>query len=245
MLCSFALASVGSAFAADLPSAKEAPLYTAATPAFSWSGFYVGADIGGASGSSSVDNFGAAQETNATSLLGGGYAGYNVQVSSNFVLGVEGDIQRTASSTTFTTVQTNNPFFSYYGQLKNQQNWLGAINGRIGVSYDRALFYAVGGGAWLQDNVTSNYALTGAGAFARSTFNSVSQNVDVFGFDVGGGVEYAINPNWLGRVEYRYYGFGSYTPQQGFGGAERTSVNTVRVGLAYLFNAPSPVVAKY
>ena len=49
LLSTVALATLaGSAFAADLPSRKEAPVYVAPAPAFSWTGFYIGGDIGAA-----------------------------------------------------------------------------------------------------------------------------------------------------------------------------------------------------
>ena len=49
LLSTVALATLaGSAFAADLPSRKEAPVYIAPAPAFSWTGFYIGGDIGAA-----------------------------------------------------------------------------------------------------------------------------------------------------------------------------------------------------
>ena len=35
------------AMAADLPSRKEAPVYIAPAPVYSWTGFYVGAEFGG------------------------------------------------------------------------------------------------------------------------------------------------------------------------------------------------------
>ena len=78
-----------------------------------------------------------------------------------------------------------------------------------------------------------------------------SNSKTLSGFDIGAGVEYAFTPNWLGRIEYRYYDFGNtnlgsalyYDELPGL--RLSTSVNTVRVGLAYLFSSPAPVVAKY
>jgi outer membrane immunogenic protein len=73
----------------------------------------------------------------------------------------------------------------------------------------------------------------------------VSRTANLSGWDAGVGVEYAFDPRWVGRLEYRYYNFGSfnasnvgtYLPLH-----VQTSVNTVRAGFAYLFGAPAPVV---
>ena len=51
-------------------------------------------------------------------------------------------------------------------------------------------------------------------------------------------------------MEYRYYGFSNYnmTSLANYTvdpARITTSVNTVRIGLAYLFSAPAPVLAKY
>lgn len=239
LLSTVALAALaGSAFAADLPSRKEAPVYVAPTPAFSWTGFYVGADLGGAFSSTSLNNTWNgwnSKSQNNSGILGGGYVGYNYQVNQNFVVGLEGDFQGTGASKSSTFVSNN-----YAWTEKTGLDWLASINGRVGVSYDRALFYAIGGAAWGQGTASLTSTYLGGG--------TVSKNSSLSGYDVGGGVEYAFTPNWVGRVEYRYYDFGNYnmtylaslTPFR-----LQTSVNTFRVGLAYLFSAPAPVVAKY
>lgn len=274
------VALAGSAFAADLPSRKEAPVYVAPAPAFTWTGFYVGADIGGAFGSTQLTNFGGypwtSHSMDESGVMGGGFVGYNYQLNQNFVLGVEGDFQGTSASANFawnnpappptvvttpgtvvtvpgtlaaattvlsppTTTVVTHPSTNFYA--KTSIDWLAAINGRLGVSYDRALFYAIGGAAWAGTS-SSLSATDSNGVF----LGALSNNTTLSGYDVGGGVEYAFTPNWTGRIEYRYYDFGSTALNPTFGPStirERTNVNTVRVGLAYLFSAPAPVVAKY
>jgi outer membrane immunogenic protein len=252
LLSTVALATLaGSAFAADLPSRKEAPVYVAPPPAFSWTGFYVGADIGGAFASTSLTDtvLGLTSHSLDTSgVMGGGYIGYNYQLNQNFVLGVEGDFQGTSASANYGWNVAPPPINvavlpSTNYSAKTSLDWLAAINGRVGVSYDRALFYAIGGAAWAGTS-SSLTAVDSTGLFLWSG----SKSDTLSGFDVGAGVEYAFTPNWVGRVEYRYYDFGNYnlipvgqvTPFR-----LDTSVNSVRVGLAYLFSSPAPVVAKY
>ena len=180
--------------------------------------------------------------------MGGGYLGYNYQINQNFVLGLEGDFQGTTNGKSVTWV--DNTFFGGKGygayQAHANMGWLAAINGRLGVADDRALFYAIGGAAWAGVNTNMNWTYS-------STFFGISGTRLLSGFDVGAGVEYAFTPNWVGRVEYRYYDFGKYNLNNstwmanGYFDPARlsTSVNTVRVGLAYLFSSPAPVVAKY
>ena len=97
----------GSAFAADLPSRKEAPVYVAPAPAFSWTGFYIGGDIGAAwatttaspTGSTENNYYGMSNPSlNTSGFMGGGYVGYNYQLNQNFVVGLEGDFQGTTNS---------------------------------------------------------------------------------------------------------------------------------------------------
>ena len=98
LLCATVLSSSG--FAADLPVYK-APAATYA-PAFSWTGFYLGANLGygwgKASGTSTIAGniFGAngvfPGSSNLNGINGGGQAGYNWQTGP-VVLGIEGDFQ--------------------------------------------------------------------------------------------------------------------------------------------------------
>jgi outer membrane immunogenic protein len=236
------------AFAADLPSLKDSVV---PPPVFSWTGFYIGADIGGGWGDKTVNypaslfapagSFGL----NLTGVVGGGFIGYNYQIN-QVVLGLQGDIQG-ASLWGATYLQ---PLDS---TTKATQDWLAAINGRLGYALDRALFYVIGGVAF-----TNETHVVSAGPFATAAlaaFGILSPpqtfSFDRTGYDVGAGIEYAVLPNWTLRVEYRYYNFGSWNfPTKGWvtgGGPENLSDNTVTFGMSYLFGAPAaaPVLAKY
>src|SRR6476646_8883382 len=77
---------------ADLPVKTAAARYA---PAYNWSGFYIGANIGWLSGTSDITDQGYYDSGATTSLktngfAGGGQAGYNWQMGS-FVTGVEVD----------------------------------------------------------------------------------------------------------------------------------------------------------
>jgi outer membrane immunogenic protein len=57
------------------------------------------------------------------------------------------------------------------------------------------------------------------------------------GWTAGGGIEYAIVPNWSMKVEYLHYGLGSAN----YFGALNTGnieIETFKVGLNYLFHWP-------
>jgi outer membrane immunogenic protein len=115
-VAALATVSAFSAFAADLPSRKAAPVY--APPPPMWTGFYAGLNAGYNFGTNSnayasnwggnwVDSFPgkgalpgvAALATSASAsntqsgFIGGGQVGYNYQYGSNIVIGVEADIQ--------------------------------------------------------------------------------------------------------------------------------------------------------
>ena len=100
-----ATALAGSAYAADLPSRRAPPpAYIPPVPIFTWTGFYIGANAGGAfrtnnnlynnalffGGAAPV--FGFNNGSNNGRFIGGGQAGVNYQVG-QFVFGVEGDGQ--------------------------------------------------------------------------------------------------------------------------------------------------------
>lgn len=239
-------ALAGPAFAADLLSQKGAPVYIAPAPVFSWTGFYIGADAGGAWGEHPVNiaasPIASAQAINSTfnGVIGGGFAGYNYQIN-QFVIGIQGDIQgfgisgSTFSPPTDTTSRIHG-------------DWLGAINGRLGFAFDRALFYAIGGAAFTHGSttVTAGPALTALlGQFGVAA-TPVTISHDWTGYDIGGGVEYAITPNWTGRIEYRHYDFSAWNrPAIAWvpNGVSKLDNDAVTFGVSYLFGGPAAAPA--
>jgi outer membrane immunogenic protein len=216
------------AFGADLPTMKGPPPAPPPPPPFSWTGFYIGAHVGG---DWDYDRFhftpaGTTTNNSASSILGGGQAGYNYQISS-FVLGVEGDISgmHLASS-----AACPNPFFTCGHSI----DWLSSARGRVGFTpFDRALIYVTGGAAFTDIHHTA--LPPGVAPFVFSgTFNSGQ-----VGWAFGGGVEYAFTKNWSVKVEDIYYGFQNTASPGTLSAANSThvttNINTVDVGVNYHF----------
>src|SRR3954469_4790796 len=90
----------GSALAADL----RRPAYTPPpppAPVFSWTGFYIGGNLGGAwaRGSASDSLFGLSASSDRSGFIGGGQVGGNVTFS-DVVLGAEWDFAWTSLDAT-------------------------------------------------------------------------------------------------------------------------------------------------
>lgn len=209
-----AVLSVGVAQAADLaqkPMATKAP----APAAFSWTGFYIGAEAGYAWGNNGFTN--SYDPLNPSTLLPvdasysldggmvGGQIGYNYQIG-QFVLGIEADAAwanisgngYTSNNIAPSCIQSNDACHSKIDAL-------GTITGRFGVAFGQTLLYAKGGAAWGQVNHTAGYT-----APLDPGFNySASTDQTRWGWTVGGGAEYAFTKNWSAKVEYNYIDFGS------------------------------------
>ncbi|WP_293858809.1 outer membrane protein [uncultured Alsobacter sp.] len=205
-----------SAFAADLPSRKMAPVAPVTyAPAFTWTGFYVGANAG----------YGFGQITKAGTLfndpsgfVGGGQIGYNYQMN-NIVFGLEGDLQYADLRD---KVSPAGRLAGLPAGTKNGIEWFGTVRPRVGFAADRALFYVTGGLAY--GNQKLNVPGVGSG-----------DNVNI-GWTAGAGVEYAFTNNWTAKVEGLYVNLDSHNyvvtaPSTKSG----TEFGLVRAGVNYKF----------
>jgi outer membrane immunogenic protein len=220
LLSSVAFAAVSTAaFAADLPNRKVAPAapYVAA-PIFTWTGFYVGAQVGGGwtsdkmRGYNTATNvYGSYGKLNGSGVVGGLFAGYNWQMS-NIVLGVEADIEATSigpkSVAAYSPAGVLLPgAYSFSESLP----WQGSLRARAGYAAGNALFYVTGGLAFGQINTKYTTIAGGSLGLTPAEAGSASFSSTQAGWTLGAGVEYAFNANWIARAEYRYTRFGGFT----------------------------------
>jgi outer membrane immunogenic protein len=244
--------SAVSAVAADLPSMKGPPAYLPPPPMFTWTGFYVGLNLGGGWRDATNNNnnnfffpvlstFANNNANNSGGVVGGGQIGYNYQFSPWLVVGLETDFQGTSIGS---GGGNNNNFFGGNGGGERIP-WFGTVRGRIGITpFDpHFLIYGTGGFAYGEVRRDDPFFF----------FGNNSRSFTKTGWTAGGGVEWAFLPNWSAKVEYLYTDL-SGSGQNGFNFGlglnntnNHTRFNTVRAGVNYHFNLfnPSPVVAKY
>jgi outer membrane immunogenic protein len=217
--------SISAAAAADVlpaPAPAAPPVYRPppVTPAYNWSGFYVGV-MGGYGWSKSQGN-------DFKGGFAGGTLGANAQFQ-NFVVGVEtegawSNIGQSATALGLTATDRIRAF--------------GSFTGRAGWAVDNILIYAKGGYAVASNNLT----VSGLGA-------SISDTRVHSGYTVGGGIEYGATPNVSIKGEYLFAHYGSQNyfafiaPALASGAFD---VHTVKLGVNYRFGWDNqPVVARY
>ena len=155
------LAFASTASAADLPRQRmitKAPVYT---PAYNWTGPYLGINGGLGWGSSSWDGFGAGSLDTSGGVVGLTF-GYNWQTpASPLVFGVEGDIDWSNIRGSFSNAGCP-------GGCETRNNWLGTFRGRVGYAWDRVMPYITGGLAF--GDIHANQAgLAGASTTDRKS----------------------------------------------------------------------------
>ena len=217
LLAGAAFSVATAASAADMqarPYSKAPPAMV--SPAYNWSGFYVGA-MGGYGWGTDAGSGG----------FGGGTVGYNWQFpGSQFVFGVEVDAAGASIKDRFTE-EVDIGVLTPLTQ-DSKINSFGSVTGRAGFAMDAVLLYAKGGFAWGNNKTTMSLPEFGITSSDSHTHT---------GFTIGGGLEYLFTPNWSAKGEYMYTSLGSET--YNLLGDQLASGNidfhTIKVGVNYHF----------
>jgi outer membrane immunogenic protein len=240
-----AISALGLATSAFAQSARDV----------TWSGPYVGVNLGygggdfnyNASGSSDSAGANAATERlrqSSSGVLGGGQIGYNYEMPSGIVLGLETDIAASdiGAKTSFSSVDSLGN--SAAGDVRSKIDYLGTVRGRVGKAmFDgRLVPYVTGGFAYGGVKSSGYYACSSCVATAYSSPTNTQT-----GWTAGAGAEYALTPHLSMKAEYLYTDLGRDTLANGgdynIGGAnlynasvsDKATANVMRVGLNYRF----------
>ena len=226
----------GAAVAADLPSRRAPPPAAyVAVPVFTWTGLYVGGNVGyvgtdkanfttvgnngPVAGPSTIFNVATGARPPSLAggrdgFTGGGQIGYNYQIGS-FVLGLEADanytdLKKTRSVLGSTLARSN---------LESDIGYIGTVRGRIGYAFDRLLVFGTGGLAYGDVSNKGTFFATPAAGGTNVVQFSGNRSTTQTGYAVGGGVEYALPTsfNMFGsnavtlKAEALYYDLGKTT----------------------------------
>ena len=188
----------GSAVAADLP--RPAPVVKAPVAApivRTWTGCYIGGNVGGAwsDANYTLDNAVVVEDFsfNPSSVIGGVQAGCNWQFTPTWLIGIEG----TWSGTDLK--QTDNAVLAGPGRLRSfKTDQIATVVGRLGITFDQWLLYAKGG-----------YAAARIDTFAINTVNNIFLDIQDWrsGVTAGAGVEYMAWQHVVLGVEFDWYNF--------------------------------------
>jgi outer membrane immunogenic protein len=228
--------------ASDIPA--KAPDYRTplASAIFDWTGPYLGI-AGGWGGATSRHTNDITLGTSGDGRISGGHFGgtygYNLQ-NGSWLIGFEGDFSWSGIGGNFTGV--GGGFCPSTNQCVTDLLWFGTNRARLGYAWDRFLIFATAGIAFgkVEGTIENAGFLTGSNTRSGVTF--------------GGGIEWALAPNWSAKAEYlRINNFGdeiTYNVPAG-NAPERISlkdVDIVRFGINYRFaagKAPAPIATRY
>jgi outer membrane immunogenic protein len=199
--------AAGAALAADMPL-KAPPMVVP----FSWSGCYVGLNVGGASvnvgqqivipGVVSIDNGGR-----ESSFIGGGQVGCNWQFDPHWVVGVEGAVDYLNAS------RTGNFRFRFAGEDTTgaqtaRMRWMTDVVAKLGYAWGRTLAYGMVGVAIADvDSSLAAVRLRNNGTASAQFAGSFSDTR--FGLAAGVGIAYAFNNSVSAKLEYLHFDLGS------------------------------------
>jgi outer membrane immunogenic protein len=230
-----AIGAVSSVQAADMPLKAPPP---PPPPPFSWTGFYIGGNLGAAWGARHVNDTFTGLDFSRSSdgvFIGGGQLGYNWQMN-NFVLGFEWDFDGAGSNNRVGNgilIGGLGPFALRGGG----DRWMSTVAARLGFANDHWLFYTkLGGGEVGVSNFVVTNTTTGISVASNT---SRSRSGGMFGL----GLEYAFTNNWTMKAEYDWIGLSSRSFTIPVGApflvgdvfTTHNNVQAFKVGFNYLF----------
>jgi outer membrane immunogenic protein len=186
------------ASAADLPRKAPPPAAPPPPPPITWTGCYIGANIGGifGRGDAHFDNFEIGSNTRSA-FTGGGQIGCDYQFAGGWVIGIR-DMFNWAN------VGRDRTFVDRFGNVVSTDtngSWFNTLTGRIGYAFAPSwLLYGQGGVAWINHSVDVNINGFDFGEFGRTRT----------GWTAGGGVEWMFAPGWSAFLEGNYMDFGDH-----------------------------------
>jgi outer membrane immunogenic protein len=195
-----------------------------------WTGCYIGGNIGGAFGDASVTGpDGGTVSTNGSGFAGGGQVGCDYQFSGGWVIGFRDMFDGTSNKKSGTFGAG-----LLAGDVANFNNqWFDTLTARLGYAVQPGwLLYFQGGAAWghTSTNVTFN------GFQIGQTSNTKT------GWTIGGGAEWMFAPHWSAFLEGNYMDFGSNSGTvgppvcpAGCSISGKATETTVLVGVNYRF----------
>ena len=227
-----------------------------ANSAHYWNGFYAGARVGYAWGSSNwkESSSGAPNSSGSLNLFQplnvfndtgsfsqGLQAGYNYVLPSHIVIGAEADVTFPGfpDSAGVSIGGTSNLSSATFGAETFRETVLtsGTVRGRVGYAAGSWLFYATGGFAWSYNHQTLTQVTSGA---AELPF------LWRLGWAAGAGLEVPVTPHWSARLEYLFTDYGN-SGTRFFVGAQRIDsdfrLQEMRVGLNYQFGSDAPLAS--
>lgn len=247
------VALTGTALAAEPIMVVESAPPAPPTPAFNWTGPYVGVFGGYGIGFSSATNDPSVTTgvgdgpggfddgdlpltlgLSPRGLLGGVTVGYNQQAGA-LVFGAEATGGYLALSDAFSQFLADGP----NGVLDDDEGavgygWYATLAGRVGVAWNQTLLFATAGGIITQYGATYGDLDGGTTDVSDATSLTGPQ----FGYLLGGGAEFAFDTNWTAELEYNFINLGNDTTTNADGDAfnHTNRAHLVKFGLNYLFD---------
>jgi outer membrane immunogenic protein len=216
--------------------------------------------------SSSVFPFPTISSVNQSGWLAGGFAGVQKQWGT-WVLGLEAEVDwaditgtTTATGTKSATLDTHTETLTLNESVNSKVDELGYVGPKVGWAFSpHWMVYVTGGAAWAhkEDTASENATLTCStsddACSSRDSFaipfGPQSGGVSMFGYAVGGGLDYKwqLSPGSavIFGVKYLHYGFGSdslvlvnnqFTNAESLSFNTKESVDLVVGRISYLFS---------
>jgi outer membrane immunogenic protein len=223
----FLLSTVAIAMLSTAASAADLDMAPAPEPMpmYDWTGFYVGLS-GGWYGAKTKNQLGILDiEDNDFYSIGDGwrqtrkpdggmfgvYGGYNWQMDSGLVLGIEGDFYgvsaKKRSRRLVDRFDPANVNLDMYGKEKIKNTW--AIRGRLGWAIENFMPYIAGGFAGASMKTTAGLeAYSSVSDDIYYSDRRASSTKSYTGWTMGAGMEWMITPSWLVRADYQYKDLG-------------------------------------